>query len=233
MKNGKWEMIRTVRLRNFEFSIFHFPFSIFRLRIFAVSMALLMPGCPKEEASTRATPAPAVSPSPSPAPTIPGPPPTPSPLTGVPAAPADVVRYEWSGGLSIYEYYRLAIERTATGGVATFVVKPHRAPEATVTDTLPDDEVTALRKLLDEVRFAEAKTEPRKMRVLDVGNTVLTWERNGSVVNQVTESPTEVASRDLRPLRQWLEAKVRRYLERAGAAHGREGGRDEKPATPK
>ena len=135
------------------------------------------------------------------------------------------VRYTWSGGLSIYHRYELALDGADTAKV-TFKVKPMRQDEVTVQDTLDADQVKELMGLFEMVKFDEVKTAPRKVRVMDIGQTLIVRDMGGAK-HEVMENPANHATTDIKPLRQWLDAKVRLYLEKSGV-----GPKKNPPASP-
>lgn len=198
----------------------------------AAALALAMAGCPKEEPATNATPAasPAASamasPDASPAATgvsamaTPDAAATPGSGTGSATATSgeQTITYRWSGGLSLYQYYEMTIRGTDTATVL-FKVKPLRTEEKTVEDTLTAEEFATLKRLFAETKFDDATTEPRKIRVMDIGQTVIARESDGKK-KEVIESPTQTvaAGYELRPLRKWFDDRVRTYLEKAGVA---------------
>lgn len=184
----------------------------------APAFALLLAassGCPKDDGRTGATPIPsredAATPHGSPGPTATMPVTSPS---------SWAISYRWSGGLSIYQYFDLTITGAETAAVV-FKVKPLRGEEVTVEDTLSPAELGELLRLFDAVKFDEVGTQPRKVRVMDIGQTVIGREGTGRAKHEVMENPAQQASSDLRPLKQWFDDRVRQYLEEAGVAPGR------------
>lgn len=174
-----------------------------------VAVVLALTGCPKDDTTTTTTPPPATA---TPAETA-------SPLTtpaAVPTAGTWSVRYDWSGGLSIYHHYSLAIEGADTAKVV-FKVKPMRQEEVTVEDTLDAAQVAELKGLFEFVKFDEVTTKPRKVRVMDIGQTTIAREVDGKK-HEVMENPAQQAATDIKPLRQWLDQRVRMYLEKSGVA---------------
>lgn len=184
----------------------------FRL-VSLAALAFGLTGCPKDDTTTTTTPPPTTA--------------TPeATATATPdATPSDAtseggtwnVRYGWSGGLSIYHHYSLAIEGDETAKVV-FKVKPMKQEEVTVEDTLDASEFAELKGLFAAVNFDEVTTRPRKVRVMDIGQTTITREIEGGAKHEVVENPAQQATADIRPLRKWLDTRVRQYLEESGVA---------------
>lgn len=178
-----------------------------------VSLALAASGCPKEEPAATATPVPSAtamtspvaSPAASPIPTTDG---------AVSSAPWNV-SYKWSGGLSIYHYYDLSISGTDTAKV-TFKVKPMKQEEIVVEDTLSAEEFAELKGLFAAVSFDGVKSEPRKVRVMDIGQTTIAREIAGGAKHEVMENPNQKATGDIKVLKSWFDGRVRMYLDKAG-----------------
>lgn len=191
-----------------------------RPALLLAALVLAVSGCPKDDTNTTATPVAIASPaaSASATPIAMGTPPA-SPIatltaTATAATAPFTVRYTWSGGLSIYHHYELAIEGSETAKVV-FKVKPMRQDEVTVQDTLDADQVKELMGLFAMVKFDEVKTAPRKVRVMDIGQTLVVREMGGAK-HEVMENPANQATTDIKPLRQWLDTKVRLYLDKSG-----------------
>jgi len=189
-----------------------------RSALLLAAVVLAVSGCPKDDTTTTATTpvaSPAASGSPMAMET-----PAASPMATATASTATAatapfsVRYTWSGGLSIYHHYELAIEGAETAKVV-FRVKPMRQDEVTVQDTLDADQVKELMGLFAMVKFDEVKTAPRKVRVMDIGQTLVVREMGGAK-HEVMENPANQATTDIKPLRQWLDTKVRLYLDKSG-----------------
>ena len=181
-----------------------------------LSLALAASGCPKDDAGTGTTPVPS--------PTAPDSTPTPGSIPGPTGTPPDAadgrewsVSYRWSGGLSIYNYYELDI-RGADGAEVVFKVKPLKHDEVTVEDTLDPDEFAELKGLFAAADFDKVTVEPRKVRVMDIGQTVIRREIAGEEAHEVTENPAQRASGDIQALRKWFDTRVRAYLDEAGVS---------------
>ena len=144
--------------------------------------------------------------------------PAPSPMTTSTASTASAepwnVGYKWSGGLSIYHYYDLQITGSDTAKVV-FKVKPLRQDEIVVEDTLSADEFAELKGLFSAVGFDSVTSQPRGVRVMDIGQTVISRETGGKK-HEVTENPNQKASADIKPLKSWFDTRVRAYLDEAG-----------------
>lgn len=184
------------------------------------AIVLAVTGCPKDDTTTTATPVPSTTASPAASAVVSA---TPSETTAMATPMATsvamktapfTVRYTWSGGLSIYHHYELFIDGADTAKVV-FKVKPMRQDEVTVNDTLDADQVKELLGLFEMVKFDDVKTQPRKVRVMDIGQTVVTREMGG-VKHEVMENPAQQSASDIKPLRQWLDTKVRHYLDKSG-----------------
>jgi hypothetical protein len=188
-----------------------------RLAPALVAIVLAVTGCPKDDTTTTTTPPPATA---TPAGTaMPIATPTAVPMATSTAATTGTwnVRYDWTGGLSIYHHYSLAIEGTDTAKVV-FKVKPMRQEEVTLEDTLDAAQFAELKGLFEFVKFDEVTTKPRKVRVMDIGQTTIAREISGNAKHEVMENPAQQAATDIKPLRQWLDQRVRLYLEKSGVA---------------
>ena len=191
----------------------------------ATLLVASLTGCPKEEPVATATPVPSAtamatadamaSATPVATGAMAMATPTPDAASG-----EQSITYRWSGGLSPYQYYELNIRGSDTAKV-TFKVKPLRTEERVVEDTLTAEQFGELKRLFTEVKFDEVTTEPRKIRVMDIGQTVITRE-SGASKKEVIESPTQTVAPgyEIRPLRKWMDERVRAYLEQAGVAPG-------------
>jgi hypothetical protein len=188
------------------------------LALSLAALVLAATGCPKDDTTTTATPLPTATTA-TPAETTTAAP-TATPPAVADATPADVsaapwsIRYDWSGGLSIYHHYSLAIEGKNTAKVV-FKVKPMRQDEVTVEDTLDEETFKELKGLFALVNFDEVTTKPRRVRVMDIGQTTITRDLGGKK-HEVMENPAQQAATDIKPLRQWLDQRVRLYLEKSG-----------------
>lgn len=206
-----------------------------RLAILVPALAtvvLAVTGCPKDEKPTTPTPVAAASATPGEMATAT---PMATPMATATATASAMtsapfrVKYTWSGGLSIYHHYELAIDGADTAKVV-FKVKPMRQDEVTVTDTLDADQVKELTGLFEMVKFDEVKTQPRKIRVMDIGQTLITREMGGAK-HEVMENPAQQATTDIKPLRQWLDTRVRLYLEQSGVGPKRKPTPSPSPAS--
>ena len=189
------------------------------------ALLLLALGCPKDDKNTSPTPVPTSSAQPagtveglatqaSPAGTVEGLA-TPAPTTATKGAWR--VLYTWSGGLSIYHHYSLEIDGSGDQAKVVFKVKPMRQDEVRVDDVLDAAEVAELQGLFAQVKFDEVTTAQRKVRVMDIGQTTITREMDGKK-KEVMENPAQQATTDIKPLRSWLDARVKMYLEKSGVA---------------
>lgn len=195
--------------------------SILILAAFALTAA----GCPKEDRGASKGPGPAASAAPTmesssgPAslPTRPASTePTPKAADGAPAAAGEtVVQYRWSGGLSIYRFYALTVRGADTAKV-TFVVAPLRQDEKRVEDTLDAAQFAELKSLFDKVNFDGIGQKPRNVRILDIGQTVISREGGGHAKKEVLENGNTTIDGDDAALKAWLDEHVRLYLDRAG-----------------
>ena len=142
----------------------------------------------------------------------------PTPLAADPAPAKNgetVINYRWSGGLSVYQFESLTIRGTDTAKVS-FAVKPVRTEEKHVEDTLDAAQFAELKSLFDKIDFDTIGEKPRGVRILDIGQTVLSREGGGHPRKEVTTNGQLTADRDISPVQGWLDAKVRTYLDRAG-----------------
>jgi hypothetical protein len=126
------------------------------------------------------------------------------------------VTYRWSGGLSMYQWISMTITADDTAQVV-FKVKPLKTDEKTVNDTLDAAQTKELRDLFDQVKFDDAQMVPRRVKILDLGETLITRDMDGKK-KEVREDPGTSVSTDIHPLRQWFDAHVRTYLDKAGVA---------------
>ena len=204
----------------------------FRLAPALAALVLAVTGCPKDDTTTTTTPPPATgtaTPAETGAPVATA---TASPSTTSPDAATGRwnVRYDWSGGLSIYHHYSLAIEGDDTAKVV-FKVKPMRQDEVTVEDTLTAGEFAELKGLFAAVNFDEVTTKPRKVRVMDIGQTTISREVAGAAKHEVVENPAQQAATDIKPLRVWLDQRVRLYLEKSGVGPKKKAAPSPSPAA--
>lgn len=183
--------------------------------LFAILLAVT--GCPKDDTTTTTTPPQATATHAETAAPTTTPAAVPTATSSDATAGKWSVRYDWSGGLSIYHHYSLAIEGADTAKVV-FKVKPMRQDEVTVEDTLDASQFAELKGLFEAVKFDQVTTKPRKVRVMDIGQTTISREIAGGTKHEVMENPAQQAETDIRPLRQWLDQRVRLYLEKSGVA---------------
>lgn len=124
------------------------------------------------------------------------------------------IHYRWSGGLSPYQYYEMTIQGAETADVV-FKIKPIKSEEKTVTDTLDAATFAELKGLFDSTQFETLTEQPRKVRIMDIGERAITIERGGRT-KKVIENGATTASGDLQALRKWLDVRVRKYMDQSG-----------------
>ena len=192
-----------------------------RLSLSLAVVSLLALGCPKDEPVHTPTPVPVattdgavtmMSPvsSATPAPVT-------TPITTLGNEQVDTsITYKWGGGLSIYRNYELSIQGGRTAKVV-FRVAPVRSAEKTVEDTLTEEQFSELKRIFADVKFDDVQTQPRKVRIMDIGQTEIT-RTTGGKTKTVMENPVTTATTDIKPLRKWFDERVRKYLETAGVA---------------
>ncbi len=198
-------------------------------RLVLLVALVALSGCPKENTGKEtATPTPAPSATPVTMTTgtsgmmgshtlsTPAPAASATPAATPQAKDVTAVRYTWGGGLSPFHHYALDVK----GDVAKFSVKPMRSDLLTLEDKLSPEDVKLLAKLIDDTKFFDATTAPRKVRIMDIGESTITVWKDGKT-NTVSEGGTTVASSDIKALRKWLDDKVRLYLEKSGAKQPR------------
>lgn len=177
---------------------------------FTVCAALLLAGCPKKDKDPgTATPTPGASPAGEM--TMASASPTATATTSMDTNETSLT-YRLSGAFGPYQFYELKI----TGDRADFVVKPMRTEEKRAEDKLVADDVAKLDKLISDTKFFDATETPRKVRISDIGESTLTVTKGGKT-HTVKESGATMSSTDIKPLRRWLDDKVRLYLEKSGA----------------
>lgn len=209
------------------------PFPVVALAV----LALTQPGCPKDDKTNAATPMATATgasgmatASPLSSPTemgmaSPMASPTGSPsMESASAAGQTKIHYRWSGGLSPYQYYEMTIQGDETADVV-FKIKPIKSEEKTVTDTLDAATFAELKALFDSTQFETLTEQPRKVRIMDIGERAITLERAGRT-KKVIENGSTTASGDLQGLRKWLDVRVRKYMDQSGVGPKR-------PADPK
>lgn len=212
----------------------------------ALSLAALLPvlsllGCPKDDHGSSAKPE--ASPTASSSGMTAGPSslpiaspkmePTPAAADPAPAAAGEtVINYRWSGGLSVYQYQAMTIRGTDTAKVS-FRVKPIRTDEKQVEDTLDAAQFAELKSLFDKVDFDAVGQKPRGVRILDIGQSVISREGGGHPRKEVMTNGQVTLDRDIGPLQTWLDSHVRTYLDRAGVGLKQPGATPAASATPK
>ena len=142
--------------------------------------------------------------------------PTPQPTAPNEATSStDLIRYHWSGGFSILDFYTLTVT-PATDGKAQvdFKMRPIKGEERQLSGELSADEYAELRGLMAGSKFREQTQAPRGMKIHDIGRTVITW-KSGSESHELYEDPDTRTSGDLREIRAWFDHHVRLYLETA------------------
>ena len=190
-----------------------------------LASAVVASGCPKDGGTSTPTPVPSATQV---ADATAGSDTSRSTPTPVPsAAPlkdgqAWTIGYRWSGGLSIYHHYEMSITGAETAKVV-FKVKPTRQDEVTVEDTLSADEFAELKGLFAAVDFDKVGTQKRRVRIMDIGQTVISREIAGGSKHEITENPNDQAASDIRPLKSWFDGRVRAYLDKAGVAPKKRG----------
>ena len=125
------------------------------------------------------------------------------------------IHYRWGGGLSPLHHYELHIR----GDKASFNVKPMKSEEKKHEETLSREEIAALVKMIEDVKFFDATESPRKVRIMDIGEAQITVWKDGKV-HTVRESGTTQMSPEVKPLKKWLDDKTRVYLQKTGALPG-------------
>lgn len=207
-----------------------------------VTAAAVLAGCPKDEGKRNATATPMAtasggaatattsgamaSPTATTGSSATGPShlPAPSPtMFPTPAAPDEspakkgetVIQYRWGGGFSIFQYYAVTIRGTKTAKVS-FVVKPVRDTEKHVEDTLDEKQFDELKALFDKVGFDKVGEKARGVRIMDIGQIVVSREGDGHEKHEVVENGQTMADADIAPLRLWFDAHVRGWMDKAG-----------------
>ena len=129
----------------------------------------------------------------------------------------NTIRYHWSGGLSMYDYYTLTIEEAKEGADVNFVMKPVNGESKTVTDQLSSESYLEISNLLTQVKFSDLTQKPRGMKIFDIGKTVITWHGVNQAPVERFEDTDTIVSGDIKPLKSWFDQKVRTYLDRIAA----------------
>lgn len=128
-------------------------------------------------------------------------------------ADTTTIRYHWSGGFSIFEFYTLTL--TAKGQVvdSDFVVKPVKGEKRARSEKIPYADFAALEQMFQNVKFAELEQKDRGMKIMDIGRTVITYDRPDADPKELYEDPDTVTTGDLKEIKAWFDRRVRSNLE--------------------
>lgn len=173
-----------------------------RIPALTLLLAVLLLGCPKKDDGTNGEDTPTAEPTAS---TV---------ATEPPEEGATTIRYHWSGGFSIFEFYTLTITDDGDSDpMVKFTMKPVKGEERNLDERLDPDDYQDLQRRLKDADFWSLEQKSRGMKIMDIGRTVLTVTQPDGKSHEVYEDPDTTTSGSLKDVRAWFDSRVREYLE--------------------